>query len=160
MYIPGVLLGVQEIYTLLHIKCMILLTITIVHIDGLCLSVICQELVLFLIVILTVASTVIVLFLSFSFLFSFLTIILHFVIFFHVIFLLPLLVMNTTIITNVIITVIIITVILIIVLIMTTTSRTIEAKDERIAVLEREIAEDKHIHALKAGGARCRVLES
>jgi hypothetical protein len=25
-----------------------------------------------------------------------------------------------------------------------------EAKDERIAVLEREIAEDKHIHALKA----------
>ena len=30
-----------------------------------------------------------------------------------------------------------------------------ESKDERIAVLEREIAEDKHIHALKASMGDC-----
>ena len=34
-----------------------------------------------------------------------------------------------------------------------------EAKDERIAVLEREIAEDKHIHALKAPQHRRVVRE-
>lgn len=35
-----------------------------------------------------------------------------------------------------------------------------EAKDERIAVLEREIAEDKHIHALKVRNFFWGALES